>query len=157
MEIPPPVRFLTALITIVPAMILATPSVLALDDGLIETSSNTPSDDGTRAEVVRTITNASDGPIDVEPRDLRMDDYATLTVVEISTGSFTGGIWAVGHLEPGETAEIKVEASDPVAPPSDAQGEELPSTGPGYAVVMVAAIGLAALVAGLGLRRAGRD
>jgi hypothetical protein len=84
---------------------LAAPA-LAVEDGIIETTSYEPNETFTHAEFERVLTNATESPIDVVPRDLRFPDYPILTVVDMTSGAFDGGIWTVGTLDGGQTATI---------------------------------------------------
>jgi len=115
---------------------------LALEDGIVETSSMTPSDDGSGSAFERTVTNTSDAVVEVEPRDLRMAEYPTMTAAEVTVGSFAGGIWTIGVLEAGQTAAIAY-AGVAAAP------EELPFTGPQPSPTVRAALGLALIVLGV--------
>lgn len=86
------------------ALLIAVPA-LALEDGILETSSMNPTPDGLHADFEHVLTNTTEEPIDVAPRDLRTGDF-TLTVVEITVGTFADGIWTVGTLDGGQTARI---------------------------------------------------
>ncbi len=77
----------------------------ALEDGILETSSVNPSPDGLHADFEHVLTNVTEDPIEVAPRDLRRDDFI-LTVVEITVGTFDSGIWTIGTLDGGQTARI---------------------------------------------------
>ncbi len=95
------------------ALLLVAPA-LALEDGILETSSMNPSPDGLHADFEHVLTNTTEEPIDVAPRDLRTDDFI-LTVVEVTVGTFADGIWTVGTLDGGQTARITYVGD---APPS---------------------------------------
>ncbi len=108
------------------AFVLAVPA-FALEDGIIDISSSTPNKDLTHADFERVITNVSEDPIDVAPRDLRTTEYPILTVTEITVGSFNGGIWTVGTLKPGQTASITY-TGDAAASATTTTTEPPPST-----------------------------
>ncbi|MEA3511030.1 MAG: hypothetical protein U9R51_06295 [Actinomycetota bacterium] len=84
---------------------LAVPA-FALEDGIMETTSSTPNEDSTHSDFERVLTNLTEDPIDVAPRDLRTSEYPILTVTSITVGSFDGGIWTIGTLAGGQTASI---------------------------------------------------
>ena len=128
---------------------LAVPA-LALEDGIVETSSMTPSDDRSTAAFERTITNASDGVVDVAPRDLRMAEYPTMTASHVTVGSFAGGIWTIGMLNAGQTATIAY-VGEAAAP------EELPFTGSRASLAALAALGIALLALGISALRLTRS
>jgi hypothetical protein len=123
----------------------------ATEDGLIETTSSTPNEDATSAGFERVITNLSEGPIDVAPRDLRMVEYPVMTLVEITVGTFDGGIWTVGTLEAGQTATIIYTGDAAPAP------EELPFTGERDHLASLAVVGLALIGLGVSLLHTARD
>ena len=129
---------------------LAIPA-FATEDGIIETTSSTPNGDFTHAEFERMISNVSEGPIDVAPRDLRMSEYPIMTLVEITVGTFDGGIWTVGTLEAGQTGTI-IYAGDAAPTP-----EELPFTGQGDHLASLAVVGLALIGLGISLLHTARD
>lgn len=133
---------------------------LAAEDGIVETSSFTPSEDLTRAEFARTVTNTSAIAVDVAPRDLRMAEYPTMTVSEITAGSFADGIWTIGRLEPGQTASIAYVGAVPdqsAAPePNATEQEVLPFTGPGRRLTALAIAGLGLIALGISLLRRAR-
>ncbi len=133
-------------------LVLAVPA-LALEDGIIETSTSTPNEDATHADFDRVITNLTEDPIDVAPRDLRMAEYPVMTVTEITVGTFDGGIWTIGTLEAGQTASITY-TGDAVATTTQ---EELPHTGQRDDLTAFAFAGLALIVLGVSLLRATRD
>ena len=133
---------------------------LAAEDGIVETSSFTPSEDLARADFARTVTNASEIAVDVAPRDLRMPEYPTMTATEITVGSFADGIWTIGRLDPGQSASI---AYDGVAPdraaasgPKATEREELPFTGPGRRLATLAIVGFGLIALGIPLLRTTR-
>ena len=159
---------LGALLTV---FVLAVPA-FAIEDGIIETSSMTPNDDATHADFDRAITNASDEPIDVGPRDLRMAEYPIMTVTQITVGTFDDGIWTVGALEAGQTATIVYSgAASPatktttIAPTTTAASaatttaapEELPHTGQRDHLPAIALAGLTLIGLGVSLLRATRN
>jgi len=133
---------------------LAAPA-FALEDGIVETSSMNPSEDGLRIDFARTITNSTPDPIAIAPRDLRKNGSSiTLTVIAMTTGSFSNGIWTVGTIEGGQTASIiytggtaaTTTSATPVTS-TTAVAEELPLTGlnhhlGGFAIVALTMIGL---------------
>ncbi len=133
---------------------------LALEDGIVEASSVTPSEELTSAVFEHTITNVSDGVVDLAPRDLRSPEYPTITVTEITAGSFADGIWTIGQLDPGQTASISyagaVLGPAPTPDPTELNREELPSTGPRErpAMLIIVAFGMVAL--GISLLRTAR-
>jgi len=120
---------------------LAVPA-FALEDGIVETSSMTPSDDRSSAVFERTITNTSDGVVDVIPRDLRMAGYPTMTASNVTVGSFASGIWTIGVLEAGQTATITYVGEA-------AASAKLPFTGPRKNLAALAALGVALLAFGI--------
>lgn len=91
--------------TLLVVFVLAIPA-FALEDGIMETTSFTPNEDSTHADFERVITNLTEGPIDVAPRDLRTPEYPILTVVQLTAGTFDSGIWTIGTLAGGQTASI---------------------------------------------------
>ncbi|MGB9357466.1 MAG: hypothetical protein WCC01_02820 [Acidimicrobiia bacterium] len=113
----------------------------ALEDGIAETSSMTPSDDRSSTAFERTITNTSDAVVDIEPRDLRMAEYPTMTASKVTVGSFTSGIWSIGELKAGQTATIAY-VGHTEAP------EELPFTGPRTRLVALAILGIVLIAFG---------
>ena len=129
---------------------LATPA-FATEDGLIETTSSTPNEDFTHADFERVISNVSEGPIDVAPRELRVSEYPILTLVEITVGTFDGEIWTVGTLEAGQTATIIYTGDAALAP------EELPFTGQGDHLASLVVVGLALIGLGVSLLHTARD
>jgi hypothetical protein len=129
---------------------LAVPA-FATEDGIIETTSSMPNGDFTHADFERVISNVSEGPIDVAPRDVRMSEYPIMTLVEITVGTFDGGIWTVGTLEAGQTATI-IYAGDAAPAP-----EELPFTGQGDHLASLAVVGLALIGLGVSLLHTARD
>jgi len=163
---------------------LATPA-FALEDGIIETSSMGPSEDGLHVEFERTITNSTGDPIAVAPRDLRMGDSMVLIVVAITGGSFSDGIWTVGTLEGGQTASIAyaddaitttttttapitttmgpsptttvASTASSTAAPTTAAPEELPLTGPNDRLGVLAIVGVAMIGLGAALLRTAQD
>jgi hypothetical protein len=144
----------TLLGTVLALFVLAVPA-LALEDGIVETSSMSPSDDFTHADFERVITNTTGSPIDIAPRDLRMAEYPIMTVTEITVGTFDGAFWTVGTLEAGQTASIAYTGD--VAPTTSAAPEELPFTGQRDQLAVVAIAGLALVGFGTSLLRATRD
>lgn len=133
-------------------LLLAVPA-FALEDGLMETASSTPNEDATHADFDRIITNLTDDPIDVAPRDLRTPEYPVLTLTSMSTGTFDNGIWTVGTLEAGQTASITYTGD---VATTTAQ-EELPHTGQRDNLTTFAFAGLALIVLGVSLLRTARD
>lgn len=122
----------TLLGTLLVVFVLAAPA-FALEDGIIETSTYSPNEDSTYADFERVITNVSEDPVDVAPRDLRMAEYPTLTVTEITVGTFDNGVWTVGTLEAGQTASITYTGdAEPAATtttaPTSSTTEPLPTT-----------------------------
>ena len=120
---------------------LAVPA-LALQDGIVETSSMTPSDDRSSAVFERTVTNTLDVVVNVEPRDLRMAEYPTMTTSKVTVGSFTNGIWIIGVLEAGQTATITYVGEA-------AASAELPFTGSRKNLTALAALGVTLLAFGI--------
>jgi hypothetical protein len=143
---------------------LAAPA-LAVEDGIIETNSYEPNETFTHAEFERVLTNATDSPIDVAPRDLQFPDYPILTVVDMTSGTFDGGIWTVGTLGGGQTATIAYTgdaapaATTSTTAPSAATTtpEELPFTGTQSRLGILAIAGLSLIGLGSALLRAARD
>ena len=139
--------------TLIAALALAFPA-FALEDGLMETASSTPNEDATHADFDRAITNLTDDPIDVAPRDVRTPEYPVLTLTSMTTGTFDGGVWTIGTLEAGQTASIAYMGD--AAATTTAQ-EELPHTGQRDNHTAFAFAGLALIVLGVSLLRATRD
>ncbi len=137
-------------------LFLAIPA-FAIEDGIIETSSMTPNEDFTHATFERVITNPTESPIDVAPRDLRMAEYPIMTVTSITVGTFDNGIWTIGALEAGQTASITYTGEP--APPSTTTvaPEELPRTGEQDHLASLAFAGLALIGLGVFALRATRD
>ena len=157
----------TLLAALLVLLVLAVPAI-ALEDGIIETSSMTPNDDLTHAVFERVITNTTGDPIEVAARDLRMADYPIMTVSEITAGTFNDGIWTVGTLEGGQTASITYTGdAAPVttvttvaasaAPTTTSPSEELPYTGQREHLATLGIIGLALIGLGASLLRVTRD
>ena len=121
-------------------LVLAAPA-LALEDGIVEISSMTPSDDLANAVFEHTVTNTLDVVVEVEPRDLRTAEYPTMTASKVTVGSFTGGIWTIGVLEAGQTATIAYVGHT-------AATEELPFTGPRERLTALAVLGIALIAFG---------
>ena len=144
----------TLLGTLFVLFVVAVPA-LAIEDGIVETSSMSPSDDLTHADFERVITNTTGNPIDVAPRDLRTAEYPIMTVTEITVGTFDGAFWTVGTLEAGQTASIAYTGD--VAPTTSPPPEELPFTGQRDQLAVVAIAGLALVGFGTSLLRATRD
>ena len=144
----------TLLGTLFVLFVVAVPA-LAIEDGIVETSSMSPSDDLTHADFERVITNTTGNPIDVAPRDLRTAEYPIMTVTEITVGAFDGAFWTVGTLQAGQTASIAYTAD--AAPTTTAAPEELPFTGQWNHLAAVTVIGLALVGFGTSLLRATRD
>ncbi len=157
----------------------------ALEDGILETSSVNPSPDGLHADFEHVLTNVTEDPIEVAPRDLRRDDFI-LTVVEITVGTFDNGIWTIGTLDGGQTARITYFGDAPptttttlptsttttttsttVAPVATSTvvdtttttipAEELPYTGANERLAMLAIVGLALVGLGTAMVRTSRS
>jgi len=143
-------RLLGALLVVL-VVALAVPA-LALEDGVIDTTSTTPNEEFTHAEFERVITNTTEGPIDIEPRDLRMVEYPIMAVASITVGTFDDGIWTIGSLEAGQTASITYTGDATTAAP-----EELPQTGQRDHLATFALAGLALIGLGVSLLRSTRD
>ncbi len=139
------------LVVLVLVLALAVPA-LALEDGVIDTTSTTPNEEFTHAEFERVITNTTEGPIDIEPRDLRMAEYPIMAVASITVGTFDDGIWTIGSLEAGQTASITYTGDATTAAP-----EELPQTGQRDHLATFALAGLALIGLGVSLLRSTRD
>ena len=105
--------FTGALLTV---LVIAIPA-LAVEDGIIDTSSTAPNADITHADFERVIMNTTEGPVDVAPRDLRMAEYPIVTMLAVTVGTFDDGIWTIGTLEAGQTAMI-VYTGDAPPPPT---------------------------------------
>jgi LPXTG-motif cell wall-anchored protein len=133
-------------------LLLAVPA-LALEDGVVETSDYNPNEDFTHADFDRVITNLTDAPIDIAPRDLRASEYPILTVTEITAGIFDDGIWTVGTLDAGQTARIAYTGDAAAATIAD----ELPLTGSNDRLGIFAIVGFALIGLGASLLRAARD
>ncbi len=172
--------------TLLIVLVLAIPA-FAVEDGIIDTSSSTHNEDSTHADFERVITNVSEDPVDVAPRDLRMAEYPTLTVTEITVGTFDSGIWTIGTLDAGQTAAIAYAGdtaptattttapttstteppatSTTVTPTTTAAPavtattapEELPHTGQRDHLAALAFAGLALIGLGISVLRATRD
>ncbi len=149
-------------VTLLIVFVLAVPAI-ALEDGIMETTSSTPNEDSTHADFERVITNPTESAIDITPRDLRMSEYPIMDVTSITVGTFDGGVWTVGTLEPGQTAKITytgdaapVTAAASAATTTTAP-EELPHTGQRDDLAVVAVAGLALIGLGVSLLRATRD
>jgi len=161
------ISVLTGVLLIV--LVLAVPAI-ALEDGIIDTSSSTPNEDSTRADFERVITNTTGETIDVAQRDLRTSEYPIMTVTQITMGTFDDGIWTVGTLEAGQTASIiytgeaaptattttTEAASAAASATTTAAPEELPHTGQRYHLAAVAFAGLALIGLGISVLRASR-
>jgi hypothetical protein len=158
-------------------LVLAVPA-LAIEDGVIDTSSTTPNEDLTHADFSRVITNTTESPIDIAPRDLRMAEYPIMAVTSITVGTFDSGIWTIGTLEAGQTASITytgdaapaetTTTTEPIsttttavaattATTTTAAPEELPHTGQRDHLAALGFAGLALIVLGASLLRATRD
>jgi hypothetical protein len=148
----------------------------AAEPGINETSSMTPSEDLSHADFAHTITNDTDGAIEIAPRVLQMGDYPIITVTMITFGSFVGGIWTIGTLDAGETATIvyvgdaapNAAPSTTTTPPTTAVAvavdtrsvsatEELPFTGPREHLWLLALAGVSCLGLGASLLHIARD
>jgi hypothetical protein len=128
--------FTGALLTV---LFIAIPA-LAAEDGIIDTSSTTPNADFTHADFERVITNATEGPIDIAPRDLRMAEYPIMTVTSVTVGTFDAGFWTIGTLEAGQTATIVYTGDAPEELPFTGQRDDLAA----FAFTGLALIGLGA-------------
>ena len=150
--------------TLLVVVVLAVPA-FALEDGIIETSSYVPNDDLTHADFERVITNTTEGPIDVAPRDLRVAEYPTMTITSISVGTFDNGIWTIGTLETGQTATIAyagdaapATTTTTAAPATTTSApEELPRTGQRDRLGTFAFAGLVLIGLGVSMLRTTRD
>lgn len=160
---------------LLPVLWIAVPA-LSAEPGITETSSMTPSDDLTHADFARTVTNGTDEAIDIAPRDLGIDAYPILTVSMLTVGSFEGDIWTIGTLAAGETAtivysgDVPPSAAAPAAAPAAATAappaavaarsqpatEELPFTGLGDHLAILAVAGIALIGGGASLLRLAR-
>jgi LPXTG-motif cell wall-anchored protein len=169
---------ITLLGTLVAVLVLAIPA-FAVEDGIIDTSSTTPNEDLTHADFTRVITNATEGPVDIAPRDLRSPEYPILTVTSITVGTFHDGIWTIGTLEGGQTASITytgdaapaetttiteptstaatVAAATAAAVTTTTAPEELPHTGQRDNLAVFAFAGLALIGLGASMLWATRD
>ena len=105
-------------------LVIAIPA-LAVEDGIIDTSSTAPNADITHADFERVIMNTTEGPVDVAPRDLRMAEYPIVTMLAATVGSFDDGIWTIGTLEAGETATIVYTGDAPEGLPFTGQRDDL--------------------------------
>ncbi len=151
-------------VTLLVVFVLAVPAI-ALEDGIMETTSSTPNEDSTHADFERVITNPTESAIDITPRDLRMAEYPIMDVTSITVGTFDDGIWTVGTLEPGQTAKITYTGDAAPATTTAASSaattttatEELPHTGQRDDLAVFAFAGLALIGLGVSLLRATRD
>lgn len=131
----------------------------------------TPNEDLSHADFARTITNETDGAIEIAPRVLQMGDYPIITVTMITVGSFDGGVWSIGTLGAGKTATIVYvgdaapSTTTPSAPTaavavetrSVSATEELPFTGPRAQLWLLTLAGLSLLGLGASLLHVARD
>jgi LPXTG-motif cell wall-anchored protein len=164
---------ITLLGTLVAVLVLAIPA-FAVEDGIIDTSSTTPNEDLTHADFTRVITNTTEGPVDIAPRDLRSPEYPILTVTSITVGTFDDGIWTIGTLEGGQTASITYTgdaapgettttteptsiAATAAAVTTTAAPEELPHTGQRDNLAVSTFAGLALIGLGASMLWATRD
>ena len=143
--------------TLLATLVLAVPA-LALEDGIMETTSMTPNEVSTHADFERVIANTTEGPIDIAPRDLRMAEYPIMTVNSITAGSFDNGIWTIGTLAGSQTASITYTGdAAPAVTTTTAAPEELPHTGQRDDLAAFAFAGLALIGLGVSILRATRD
>ena len=167
----------TLIATLLVVLVLAAPA-FAVEAGIIDISNSTPNEDFTHAEFERVITNASENPVDVTPRDLRMAEYPILAITSITEGTFDSGVWTIGTLEAGQSASIAYTGdaapiSTTTEPPSStttvaptttaapaatttAVPEELPRTGQRDHLAALGFAGLALIGLGLSMLRAAR-
>lgn len=153
----------TLLGTLLVVLVLAIPA-LALEDGIMETTSSTPNEDSTHADFERVIMNLTEDAIEIAPRDLRSPEYPVLVITAITVGSFNNGIWTIGTLEGGQKASITytgdaapASATTTAAPVATTTApEELPHTGQRDHPTAFAFAGLALIGLGVSLLRATR-
>lgn len=145
----------------------------AAEPGINETSSMTPNEDLSQADFARTITNDTDGAIEISPRVLQMADYPIITVTMITAGSFDGGVWTIGTLGAGQTATIVYvgDAAPSTTTPTPSTAavataaetrsvsatEDLPFTGPLDHLWLLALAGVSLLGLGASLLHIARD
>lgn len=152
-------------------LIMAAPAFAVAEDlaggNIMEGSSYDHNDNFTHADLEHFITNLIDEPVEVEPRDLRMSEYPIMTVVAITAGTFDGGIWTIGTLQPGQTASISytgdtaqaatVTAVTTTAPAATTTAPEaLPHTGQRDDLAAFAIAGLALIGLGVSMLRTTR-
>jgi len=158
-------------------LVMAAPAFAVAEDlaggNIMEGSSYDHNDDFTHADLEHFITNLIDEPVEVEPRDLRMSEYPIMTVIAITTGTFDGGIWTIGTLQPGQTASISYTGDAATAATTTttvtavttaasvaattAAPEELPHTGHRDHLAALAIAGLTLIGLGVFTLRATRD
>jgi len=169
----------TLIVTLFAVFVLAVPAI-ALEDGIMETTSSVPNEDSTHADFERVITNPTESAIDIAPRDLRMAEYPIMTLLAVTVGSFDNGIWTIGTLEAGQTASITytgdaeptetttttepattttvaAATASAAATTTTAAPEELPHTGQRDHLAALAFLGLALIGLGASLLRVTRD
>ena len=134
------------LLAVAGAALLSAGPAHAAEAGITEVSSAECDDALNSCRFTRTLVNGTEQPIEAAPRDLSDAGYRSLTLLAITHGSFSNGIWTVGTIAPGGSASIEYSATAP-APPT---GEALPATGSdGHLAAL--AVG-ALLLMGLGIR-----